>query len=117
MKKILSLLLTAAMTFSLLTGCSGGGVTVDVGDFVLDEAAELTVAKQATEENKEEGCKIESYDISIGDLDAAVENFRWGQTVEGKHEEARKALAHKTTDLVRKALEEKKEEKAALPTV
>ena len=92
MKKILSLLLTAAMTFSLLTGCSGGGgggpaqpagktelspeatsascggVTVDVGDFVLDEAAELTVAKQATEENKEEGYKIESYDISIGDL-------------------------------------------------
>ena len=44
------------------------GVTVDVGDYVLDGEAELTVTKQAVEENKEEGYKIEAYDISVGDL-------------------------------------------------
>ncbi len=33
----------------------------------------------------------------------------------GKHEEARKALAHKTTDLVRKALEEKNAKKEGKP--
>lgn len=87
-KKNLSLLLVIAMVFSLFTGCGGnsaqsadktelspevtsatcGGITVDVGDFVLDETTELTVSKQAAEENEDEGYKIESYDISVGDL-------------------------------------------------
>ena len=44
------------------------GITVDVGDFVLDGEAELTVAKQPVEEHKEEGYQIESYDISLGDM-------------------------------------------------
>ena len=44
------------------------GITVDVGDFVLDGEAELTVAKQPVEEHKEEGYKIEAYDISLGDM-------------------------------------------------
>ena len=44
------------------------GVFVDVGPYVLEEAAELRVTRQPTEENKDEGYKIESYDISVGDL-------------------------------------------------
>lgn len=44
------------------------GITVDVGDFVLDGEAELTVAKQPVEEHKEEGYQIEAYDISLGDM-------------------------------------------------
>lgn len=44
------------------------GITVDVGDFVLDGEAELSVTKQPVEEHKEEGYQIESYDISLGDM-------------------------------------------------
>ena len=44
------------------------GITVDVGGYVLDGEAELTVTKQPVEENKDEGYKIEAYDISVGDL-------------------------------------------------
>ena len=105
MKKILSVLIAAALLSSLLAGCGGSGETkpdgsggsgtvhasedlpettelspevtsattdvgviVDVGPYVLDGAEELRVTRQAPEENAEEGYKIESYDISIGDL-------------------------------------------------
>ena len=44
------------------------GIFVDVGDYVLDGETELTVAKQPVEEHPEEGYKIESYDISLGDM-------------------------------------------------
>ena len=44
------------------------GVTVDVGDFVLDGTVDLTVAKKPAEENEDEGYKIQPYDISIGAL-------------------------------------------------
>lgn len=44
------------------------GITVDVGDFILDGEAELSVTKQPVEEHKEEGYQIESYDISLGDM-------------------------------------------------
>ncbi|MBR0138805.1 MAG: hypothetical protein IJM17_00795, partial [Firmicutes bacterium] len=44
------------------------GVTVDVGEYVLDGAAELKVEKQKAEENEEEGYKIEPYEISVAGL-------------------------------------------------
>ncbi len=50
------------------TAGTENGVTVDVGEFVLDGPATLSVTRQADEENAEEGYKIESYDIAIGDL-------------------------------------------------
>ena len=91
-KRIVSLLLAAALIFASLTGCGSGGgnaggkaeslelspestsartndgVFVDVGPYVLDGAEQLRVTRQKTEENAEEGYKIESYDISVGDL-------------------------------------------------
>ena len=90
--KVIALLLAIALVLSSLSGCGGppteqvenvkdltlspettavttaDGITVDVGDFVLDGEAELTVAKQPVEEHKEEGYKIEAYDISLGDM-------------------------------------------------
>lgn len=86
--KLLAFILAIVTVLSLLSGCGGNGsksekmtlspeatsvttpdgITVDVGDYVLDGEAELTVAKQPAEENKEEGYKIEAYDISIGDM-------------------------------------------------
>lgn len=44
------------------------GVTVDVGDFVLDGEAELTVTRGQSEDHSEEGYKIDVYDIRLGDL-------------------------------------------------
>ena len=88
-RKIISMLLAAAMLSSLLAGCSGpgggksetltlspeattvttsDGITVEVGDYVLDGETELTVTKQPVEENKEEGYKIEAYDFTLGEL-------------------------------------------------
>ena len=94
--KATALLLSIAMTLSLLSGCGGSpkekmeassaheqeltlspettavttndGITVDVGDYVLDGETELTVTKQPAEENQEEGYKIEAYDISLGEM-------------------------------------------------
>lgn len=87
--KATALLLSIALTLSLLSGCGGSpagksqtltlspettavttsdGITVDVGDYVLDGETELTVTKQPVEENKEEGYKIEAYDISLGEM-------------------------------------------------
>lgn len=61
---------TGALTLSpeVTSVTTGDGITVDVGDYVLDAEMELTVAKQPVEENKEEGYKIEAYDISAGNL-------------------------------------------------
>lgn len=86
-RKIISVLLAAAMLSSLLAGCGGpdgggksealtlspettsvttsDGITVVVGDYVLDGETELTVTKQPAEENKEEGYKIEAYDFTL----------------------------------------------------
>ncbi len=90
--KATAFLLTIALVLSLLTGCGGNptekagkpqalalspettavttndGITVDVGNYVLDGETELTVTKRPVEENKEEGYKIEAYDISLGDI-------------------------------------------------
>lgn len=90
--KVTSLLLAMVLVLSLLGGCGGSpagepeksqtltlspemtvattddGITVDVGDYVLDVETELTVAKQPVEENKDEGYKIEAYNISLGEM-------------------------------------------------
>ena len=90
--KVIALLLAIALVLSSLSGCGGppteqvenvkdltlspentavttdDGITVDVGDYVLDGEAELTVTKQPVEEHKEEGYQIEAYDISLGDM-------------------------------------------------
>lgn len=91
-RKWMAILLAAAIILSTLSGCGDAnsqgtaavhntelspkntkvttkeGVTVDVGDYVLDGPEKLTVTKQKTEENTEEGYKIEAYDISLGDM-------------------------------------------------
>ncbi len=83
--KVIALLLAIVLVLSLLSGCGGksqtltlspettavttsDGITVDVGSYVLDGEAELTVTKQPVEEHKEEGYKIEAYDISLGEM-------------------------------------------------
>ncbi len=88
MKKTLSILLAAVLLSSSFAGCGGGGskseaatlspeatgvalsngVSVELGDYVLDGEAELTVAKQPVEENNDEGYKIEAYDFKLGDM-------------------------------------------------
>ena len=88
MKKTLSILLAAALLLTSLAGCGGGGgksdaatlspeatgvalsngVSVELGDYVLDGEAELTVAKQPVEENNDEGYKIEAYDFKLGEM-------------------------------------------------
>lgn len=88
MKKIVSILLVAVLLLGSLAGCGGGGgksdaatlspeatgvalsngVSVELGDYVLDGETELTVAKQPVEENKDEGYKIEAYDFKLGDM-------------------------------------------------
>ena len=90
--KVTAFLSAIVLVLSLLSGCGGNpadkpgkkdgltlspettavttsdGITVDVGGYVLDGETELTVAKQPAEVNKDEGYKIESYDISLGEL-------------------------------------------------
>ncbi len=44
------------------------GITVDVGEFVLDGETELSVSRLPSEEHKEDGYKIDIYDINLGDL-------------------------------------------------
>ena len=88
MKKIVSILLMVAMLLTGLAGCGGGGsksdvatlspestgvklgngVSVELGNYVLDGEAEFTVAKLPVEENKNEGYKIEAYDFKLGDM-------------------------------------------------
>lgn len=90
MKKTVSILLAAALLLGSLAGCGNGGsggksnsatlspeatgvalsngVSVELGDYVLDGEAEFTVAKQPVEENKDEGYKIEAYDFKLGDM-------------------------------------------------
>ncbi|MGI6778845.1 MAG: hypothetical protein ACOX7R_12820 [Acetivibrionales bacterium] len=88
MKKTLSILLAAALLLTSLAGCGGGGgksdaatlspeatsialsngVSIELGDYVLDGEAELTVAKLPVEENKDEGYKIEAYDFKLGEM-------------------------------------------------
>lgn len=88
MKKIVSILLVAAMLLTGLAGCGGGGsksdaatlspettgtklengVSVELGGYVLDREEELTVTKEPLEENKDEGYKIEAYDFKLGDM-------------------------------------------------
>jgi hypothetical protein len=89
MKKTVSILLVTALLLGSLAGCGGGGsgksdaatlspestgvamsngVSVELGDYVLDGEAEFTVAKQPVEENKDEGYKIEAYDFKLGEM-------------------------------------------------
>ena len=88
MKKIVSILLMVAMLLTGLAGCGGGGsksdvatlspestgvklgngVSVELGNYVLDGEAEFTVAKLPVEENKNEGYKIEAYDFKLGEM-------------------------------------------------
>ncbi len=83
-KRTICLALAVTMIIGLLTGCgksrtytlspektaitTADGITVDVGDYVLDGETKLVITEQATENNKEEGYKIESYDFSLGDM-------------------------------------------------
>ena len=89
MKNTVSVLLAAALLLTGLAGCGGGGsgksdaatlspeatgvamsngVSVELGDYVLDGEAEFTVANQPVEENKDEGYKIEAYDFKLGEM-------------------------------------------------
>lgn len=90
MKRFLAITLALAMILSLLSGCGGNagggksetailspettsittkdGVTVDVGEWVLDGEAELTVEPLAVEKHDDEGYQINAYDITLGDL-------------------------------------------------
>lgn len=88
MKKTVSILFVTALLLGSLAGCGGGsgksdaatlspestgvamsnGVSVELGDYVLDGEAEFTVAKQPVEENKDEGYKIEAYDFKLGEM-------------------------------------------------
>lgn len=90
MKKTVSILLAAVLLLSSLAGCGNGGgggksdaatlspeatgvtlsngVSIELGDYVLDGEAEFTVAKLPVEENKDEGYKIEAYDFKLGEM-------------------------------------------------
>lgn len=90
MKKTVSILLAAALLLSSLAGCGNGGgggksdtatlspeatsvnlsngVSVELGEYVLDGKAEFTVAKLPVEENRDEGYKIEAYDFKLGEM-------------------------------------------------
>ncbi len=90
MKKTVSILLAAVLLLSSLAGCGNGGgggksdaatlspeatgvtlsngVSIELGDYVLDGEAECTVAKLPVEENKDEGYKIEAYDFKLGEM-------------------------------------------------
>ena len=84
--KVISLLLALSLLLSACGAGTGGktanlvmspentsvttpdGVTVDVGDFVLDGEEQLTVSKGQSEDHSEDGYKIDVYDIRLGDL-------------------------------------------------
>ena len=88
MKKTLSVLLAMALLLSSLAGCGGGGgksdaavlspdstgvklgngVSVELGNYVLNGEEELTVTKLPTEENKDEDYKIDAYDFKLGEM-------------------------------------------------
>ncbi|MBO4873034.1 MAG: hypothetical protein J5496_06435 [Lachnospiraceae bacterium] len=44
------------------------GITVELGEYVLDGEALLTVSRLAGEDHSEEGYKIDVYDIQLGDM-------------------------------------------------
>ncbi len=59
---------TVKLSPDVTSATTKDGVTVELGDYILDGAADLTVKKQPVEENQEEGYKIESYDFSLGGM-------------------------------------------------
>lgn len=84
MKKSISFLICIAILLPLCA-CSGGkksyelspektsvttdnGISVELGDYVLDSAEKLTIETRPVEENRDEGYQIESYDFSLGEL-------------------------------------------------
>lgn len=92
MKKKIAFLLTVAILLPLLaglTGCSGEktgktsgyklspentsvntdmGISVSLGDYVLEEETELVITQRPTEEDAEAGYKIEAYDFTLGEI-------------------------------------------------
>lgn len=90
--KVIALVMTIVLVMSSLSGCefdlpklpgkttaltlspentsvtTADGITVNVGNYILDSETELKVTKQPVEEHKEEGYKIEAYDISLGNM-------------------------------------------------
>ncbi|MBC7086869.1 MAG: hypothetical protein H5T96_00100 [Tissierellales bacterium] len=85
MKKTVSILLAVVLLLSSLAGCGSkndaatlspeatgvalsNGVSIELGDYVLDGEAEITVGKLPVEENKDEGYKIEAYDFKLGEM-------------------------------------------------
>lgn len=90
--KVIALVMTIVLVMSSLSGCefdlpklpgkttaltlspentsvtTADGITVNVGNYVLDSETELKVTKKPVEEHKEEGYKIEAYDISLGNM-------------------------------------------------
>ncbi|HHX94904.1 MAG TPA: hypothetical protein GX691_03645 [Clostridia bacterium] len=83
MKKVLIIILSLGLMLAL-AGCGKSevatlspdstgitmknGVSVELGNYVLDGEEELTVTKQPVEENKDEGYKIEAYDFKLGEM-------------------------------------------------
>ncbi len=82
MKKLISIILAISLLMAVFAGCGGktettalspentsittrDGVTVELGDYVLDGETELTVTRQAAEANAGEGWQIQPYDISL----------------------------------------------------
>lgn len=99
MRRLLSGLLVAVMVLPLTVGLSGcgsegktgnpshymlspentsvstdTGITVSLGDYVLEEETELVVTPRPAEEDAEAGYKIESYDFTLGDM-TALDDF------------------------------------------
>ena len=92
MKRNIAFLLTAAILLPLLaglTGCSGDktgkssiyklspenstvntdmGISVSLGNYVLDKETELVITQRPTEEDAEAGYKIEAYDFTLGEM-------------------------------------------------
>ncbi len=96
-KRLTAALLAAALALSGLSGCvpklplpaqksqselspentsmtTAEGVTVYVGDFLLDGPEKLTVSKQEAQVNTEEGYKVDAYDIQLGNM-TELEDF------------------------------------------
>ena len=105
-------------------------------DAVLGDISEHNKDAQDFATSKKFGASVQNIEqvrlnLAGLDLDEAAKAFRKSQTIEGQEEEAKKALAKKTSEMVRKAFEEKKvkpagqkapegedkkDEKAVLPT-